>query len=74
MASRSTRARASVTRSEKVVSATSWRGVKRSPKVVHAVFLDTGTPSAFDRQSFLLGLHPASRLRAARFMIGVGAR
>ncbi len=33
-ASRFTRSRASCTRSEKVVSATSWRGVKRSPHVV----------------------------------------
>ena len=36
-ASRFTRSRASCTRSEKVVSATSWRGVKSSPNAFNAV-------------------------------------
>ena len=61
-ASRFTRSRASCTRSEKVVSATSWRGVKRSPYVRQPVELASEI-SAGSSDIATSGFHV--RLRAA---------
>ena len=69
-ASRFTRSRASCTKSENVVSATSWRGVKRSRQRRHAVLLDAKASAVLGKSVFRLPCRLC--LRAIASISGVG--